>query len=63
MVIHTFGRDLKTNHHLYLSTTSGGLALDQFRWGSKFYTHHQPLKDLWKQQVIQTIRDLYNNGN
>lgn len=62
MAIHTFGRDLKTNPHFHLSTTSGGLVLDYSRWVSNFYIHHQTLKDRWKQQVIQTIRDLYNDG-
>ncbi len=62
MAIHTFGRDLNTNPHFHLSTTSGGLSLDHARWISSFYIHHQTLKDRWKQQVIQTIRELYSDG-
>ncbi len=63
MAIHTFGRDLKQNVHFHLSTTSGGLSLDHSKWISEFFINHQTLKNIWKQQVIQTIRNLYKAGN
>src|SRR5579863_5639318 len=32
IAIHTFGRDLKRNVHIHLSTTTGGLSLDLTQW-------------------------------
>ncbi len=63
MAIHTFGRDLKTNVHFHLSTTSGGLSLDHSKWIPEFFINHQILKNAWKQQVIQILRNLYKAGN
>ncbi len=63
MAIHTFGRDLKTNVHFHLSTTSGGLSLDHSKWIPEFFINHQTLKNIWKQQVIQILRDLYKTGS
>lgn len=63
MAIHTFGRDLKTNVHFHLSTTAGGLSLDHSKWIPEFFIQHQTLKNSWKQQVIQTIRNLYKSNN
>jgi len=38
LAIHTFGRDLKRNMHIHLSTTAGGLALpDKAKWVKKCY--------------------------
>lgn len=63
MAIHTFGRDLKTNVHFHLSTTSGGLSFDHSQWVDKFYINHQHLKNRWKYLVITTLRNLYKNNN
>lgn len=62
IAIHTFGRDLKANVHFHLSTTSGGLSLDNTKWISKFYIHHEIIKKMWKYQVIMLLRDLYNSN-
>jgi hypothetical protein len=61
--IHTFGRDLKANVHFHVSITSGGLSLDHKKWIPDFYIHHQTIKNMWKQQVISTLRTLYKNDD
>ena len=62
IAIHTFGRDLKKNVHFHVSTTYGGMSLDQKKWIPNFYIHHQIIKNMWKQQVIDIVRQLYKNG-
>ena len=62
LAIHTFGRDLKRNFHIHLTTTSGGLSADQSQWVSSLYFHHQTLKNRWKAKVTQCLRQAYNNG-
>jgi Putative transposase. len=59
LALHTFGRDLKPNVHFHLSTTSGGLSLDGNKWMSGFYIHHQTIKNMWKYEVVSTLRRLY----
>nr|WP_255562010.1 transposase [Zooshikella harenae] len=43
--LHTFGRDLKWNVHVHLSTTRGGLSMDQTTWQSVYFAkdikHHK----------------------
>lgn len=60
--IHTFGRDLKRNTHVHLSTTTGGLNINSKKWESLFFPHKK-LKKLWKNKVIQLFRTHYNAGN
>ena len=62
LAIHTFGRDLKRNFHIHLTTTNGGLSLDQSQWRSSLYFPHQVLKDLWKARITQCLQDLYKQG-
>lgn len=62
LAIHTFGRDLKRNFHIHLTTTSGGLSADQSQWISSLYFHHQTLKNMWKTRITQYLRLLYNQG-
>lgn len=61
-VIHTFGRDLKTNVHFHLSTTSGGLSLDHKKWIPDFFIKHDSVKKMWKTSVLATMRRLYKQG-
>lgn len=56
LAIHTFGRDLKRNFHLHLSTTVGGLSLDHRRWVPHAYFHHDTLKKMWRYAVIALFR-------
>ncbi|WKZ16675.1 MAG: transposase [Candidatus Jettenia caeni] len=44
LAIHTFGRDLKKNIHIHLSTTAGGLSPCHTRWIGKAYFYHESLK-------------------
>ena len=61
LAIHTFGRDLKRNLHIHLSTTVAGLSFDYKRWISKAYFEHQKLKDSWKYQIITLLRKQYKD--
>ena len=61
LAIHTFGRDLKRNLHIHLSTTVGGLSFDHQRWVSNAYFEHQKLKNSWKYQVITLLRKQYKD--
>jgi len=60
--IHTFGRDLKRNFHLHVSTTCCGLSLDGKRWINKIYFYHQPIKDMWKYRITDLLRKEYKAG-
>jgi hypothetical protein len=55
IAIHTFGRDLKRNVHIHLSTTTGGLSEDYSQWKNIFF--HQPtLMRMWRYKIIQLFR-------
>jgi len=60
--LHTFGRDLKRNVHIHLSTTTGGIDINTKEW-KPFFFHHKKLKKLWKNKIIQLFRNYYNAGN
>ena len=60
LAIHTFGRDLKRNLHIHLSTTAAGLSFDHKRWilntkrnGSFILTSNQT--------IIKTILNIWAN--
>jgi hypothetical protein len=63
LAIHTFGRDLKRNLHLHLSTTAGGLSLnDKKTWVSNLYFHHEVLKTRWRYLLINLLRTEFKKG-
>ena len=62
VAIHTFGRDLKRNVHIHLSTTLGGLTHDAQKWKS-FLVKHKTLMPMWRYQIVKLFRDAFNNGN
>lgn len=62
LAIHTFGRDLKRNLHIHLSTTAAGLSFDHKRWISNAYFEHQKLKDSWKYGIITLLRKQYKDA-
>ena len=62
LAIHTFGRKINRNFHLHLSTTIGGLSLDQQSWVDKGYFHHASIKKDWRRQVIQLFRQEFDAG-
>jgi len=49
--IHTWGRDLKRNYHIHLSTTCCGLSKDNKRWIKGIYLYHQTVKDMWRYRI------------
>lgn len=56
LALHTFGRDLKNNVHIHLSTTIGGLSLSYDSWIKTAYFYHDSLKKMWKYQIITLLR-------
>lgn len=63
LAIHTFGRDLKRNIHIHLSTTAGGISLFNDSWIGKAYFHHQTLKNIWRYNIIALLRKEFKKGN
>ena len=62
LALHTFGRDLKRNGHIHLSTTAGGLSEDRTTWVSHVYFPHEPLKRMWRYAVINLFRSEFQAG-
>lgn len=60
--IHTFGRDLKRNVHIHLSTTNGGIDSNTNAWKALFFPHRK-LKTFWKNKIIKLLRTHYNARN
>ncbi|MFH1760270.1 MAG: IS91 family transposase, partial [bacterium] len=61
--LHTFGRDLKWNVHLHLSTTIGGLSLlNSNTWKKGAYFYHNTLKKMWKYSIITLFRKEFKAG-
>ena len=63
LAIHTFGRDIKRNVHLHLSTTAGGLSPSLDTWIGKAYFHHDNLKQMWRYEIISLFRKEYKSGH
>jgi hypothetical protein len=57
IAIHTFGRDLKRNVHIHLSTTLGGLSLDHTKW-EKLFFHQATLMKIWRYNVVSLFRKM-----
>jgi hypothetical protein len=63
LAIHTFGRNLKRNFHIHLSTTLRGLSLSKDAWINKpTYFHHQKLKAIWRYEIISLLRKEAKKG-
>lgn len=60
--IHTFGRDLKRNFHLHLSTTVGGLCLADNSWIDSYYFFHDTIKKMWRYEIISFFRKEFKDG-
>ncbi len=65
LAIHTFGRDLKRNPHIHLSTTVGGLRIsDRHKsWVHSAFFYHAVLKAKWKHAIISLLLDQFKQGN
>ncbi len=61
--IHTFGRDLKRNIHLHLSTTIGGLSISNGSWVKGAYFYHDTLKKMWRYEIISLLRREFKKGH
>lgn len=55
IAIHTFGRDLKRNVHIHLSTTTGGLSENDTKWKNLFFDQ-KTLMRMWRYEIIQLFR-------
>jgi len=62
LALHTFGRDLKNNVHIHLSTTIGGLSLSHNSWIKSAYFYHDSLKKMWKYQIITLLRNEFKQN-
>jgi hypothetical protein len=58
IAIHTFGRDLKRNVHIHLSTTTGGLTDDLGQWKNLFFDQ-ATLMRIWRYQIIKLFRETH----
>jgi len=55
IAIHTFGRDLKRNVHIHISTTTGGLSHDNTQWKNVFFDQNTLMK-IWRYAIISLFR-------
>lgn len=62
LAIHTFGRDLKRNIHLHLSTTVGGISQEKDSWVKDFYFYHDTLKKMWRYEISSLLRKEFKKG-
>ena len=53
--LHTFGRDLKRNVHVHLSTTRVGLHTNLKKTKKLFFKQHSLMK-MWKHRVIKLFK-------
>lgn len=58
--LHTFGRDLKWNVHVHLSTTCGGLSHDGDTWKSLYFPKNA-ITPMWRYAIISFLRQSYNS--
>ena len=61
LALHTFGRDLKWNTHLHLSTTKGGLHLDTETWKNVYFKSNLIMR-MWRYRVITLLRKENKKG-
>lgn len=55
IAIHTFGRNLKRNVHIHLSTTTGGLSKDSTTW-KKLFFHQATLMRMWRYEIVSLFK-------
>ena len=61
IAIHTFGRDLKRNFHIHLSTTCGGISNDLSSW-IMVYFHSKTIMKKWRKYVVAALKAEYEKG-
>lgn len=62
IAIHTFGRDLKRNVHIHLSTTLGGITQNGLSWKKLFFPQ-KTLMQMWRYEIITLFRQSYQKNN
>ena len=62
IAVQTFGRDLKRNVHIHLSTTTGGLSEDGSTW-KKLFFDQKTLMKMWRYEIITLFRETYAQKN
>ena len=64
LAIHTFGRKANRNYHLHMSTTVGGLSIDdRCRWvKNDAFFPHGILKNEWKKSILKLLEDEFEAG-
>ena len=60
IALHTFGRNLKRNVHLHVSTTNGGLSEERSQWETVFF-EQKTLMKIWRYQIINLFREVYKS--
>jgi len=55
IAIHTFGRDLKRNVHIHLSTTMGGISENGSQWKNLFFDQATIMR-MWRYHIIKLFR-------
>ncbi len=59
--LHTFGRNLKWNVHVHLSTTGGGLLIeDDSQWKSIYFAK-EVVMPMWRYEIIHLLRESYDS--
>lgn len=59
--LHSFGRDLKLNPHVHISTTRGGLN----KKGTRFISFHfkkKVIMKMWRYRLIEMLKKAYREG-
>jgi hypothetical protein len=56
MVMHPYGKDLKTNSHLHTIKTEGGMD-EEGRWKDKPYISYAGLRKIWQYEILSRIRE------
>ena len=61
IAIHTFGRNLKRNVHIHLSTTIGGISEDKTQWKNIFFDQ-ATLMRMWRYHIIKLFRQTWQKN-
>ena len=61
IALHTFGRSLKRNIHLHISTTIGGISIELTKW-KKLVFHKYTLTKIWRYKLIKLFREAYKQN-
>jgi len=61
MVLHPFGRDLKTNMHVHMLMTEGGLTSDG-KWVEMPYIEYKIIRKKWQYAILTAMRKAMPNN-